>query len=175
MIQNYTRKYLKPVLMSGTRAQVKDPYSKKSSAYYLIKDKQQVIFVVSPGKNGVEFNKTVGYFSNFAGVQSFQCLYGQGIFLMQRNDEFGEAKEFKVVTLNPARQVLVPAGWGMCLVNTGINYLVILRVSLLEEGFQEEKAILEKQGFVYYVVEKKGEISFEENPNYSLHPQIATE
>lgn len=174
MIQNYTRKHLKPVLMPGARTQVKDPYSKKSFAYYLIKEKEQVIFVVSPGRNGVEFNKTIGYFSNFAGMQTYQCLYGSGILLMQRNDTSG-AKEFKVVILNPGRQVLVPAGWGMCLVNTGNNFLVVLRNSPLDEKFQEAGSILEKGGLAYFVVEKKGEISFEQNPNYSLHPQITTE
>ena len=100
---------------------VKSINAKDLKPVYSIEDQEQVIFVVSPGKNGVEFNKTLGYFSNFPLVQTFQCLYGQGILLMQRNDSFG-VKEFKVVTLNSNRQVLVPAGWGMCLVNTGISY-----------------------------------------------------
>lgn len=155
--------------MPGARVQVKDPY-------YLIKDKEQVIFVVSPGKNGAEFNKTVGYFKNFSSMQTYQCLYGQGLILMQRNDEMGEAKEFKIISLNPSgRQVLVPAGWGMCVINTGINYLIVLRYRLADEEYEDIKPILEKRGFAYFVVEKKGEISFEENPNYSFHPQITTE
>lgn len=159
---------LKPVLMEGVRVGVKTPY-------YLIKDGDQLIFVVSPGRNGSEFNKTVGYFNNFPGMQTYQCLYGQGIFVMQRNDEEGEAKEFKIFTLNPGRQVLVPAGWGMCIVNTGNNLLVVLRNSFLDDKYKDEKPVLEKQGFAYYIVEKKGEISFKQNPNYSVHPQITTE
>ncbi len=168
MVITKTKEELKPVLMRGAKAKVKNPY-------YLIKDNAQVIFVVSPGRNGSEFNKTLGYFSNFEGMQTYQCLYGQGIFLMQRNDEMGEAKEFKVVTLNPGRQVLVPAGWGMCIVNSGNNFLVVLRNSFLDEDLEDAKPLLEKQGLVYYVVEKKGEISFEQNPNYTSFPQIATE
>lgn len=158
---------LKPVLMEG-KTQVKNPY-------YLISDNEQLIFVVSPGRNSAEFNKTVGYFSNYPGMQTYQCLYGRGLLLAQRNDTEGEAKEFKVVTLNPGRVVSVPAFWGMCIVNTGNNYLVVLRNSLLDEKYKNEKPILEKRGFVYYVVEKKGEISFEQNPNYKVHPQITTE
>ncbi len=158
---------LKPVLIKGVRAQVKYPY-------YLIEEQEQVIFVVTPGKNGSEFNKTLGYFSNFPGMQTYQCLYGSGILLMQRNDLIG-VKEFKVVTLSANRQVLVPAGWGMALVNTGNNFLIVYRNSLLAEKYQDEKPILKKGGLAYFVVEKKGEISFEENPNYSFHPQITTE
>lgn len=158
---------LKPVLVKGSKPQVKYPY-------YLIKEQDQVIFVVTPGRNGTEFNKTVGYFSTFPSMQTYQCLYGSGILLMQRND-FGQVKEFKVVTLNPGRQVLVPASWGMCLVNTGNNFLIVLRNSLLDEKHQDVKPILEKAGLAYFAVEKKGEISLEENHNYSFHPQITTE
>ncbi len=168
MIISHTGKDLKPVLMKGIKSGIKTPY-------YYIKDGGQLIFVVSPGRNGIEFNKTVGYFSNFLSMQAYQCLYGQGVFLMQRNDEIGEAKEFKIVSLNPGRQVLVPAGWGMGIVNTGINFLVVLRNSFLNEKFIDAKPVLEKQGFAYYIVEKKGEISFEQNPNYKVHPQITTE
>lgn len=167
MVKSINTKDLKPVLMKGAQSEVKQPY-------YLIEDQEQVIFVVSPGKNGSEFNKTLGYFSNFPLVQTFQCLYGQGIILMQRNDSFG-VKEFKVVTLNANRQVLVPAGWGVCLINTGISYLVVLRIGNADEKYQDIEPILEKGGFAYYIVEKKGEISFEENPSYSFHPQITTE
>ncbi len=167
MIITKTDKDLNPVLMEGIKSSIKNPY-------YLIKDNDQLIFVISAGKNGSEFNKTVGYFNNFPGMQTYQCLYGQGIFVMQRNDR-GEAKEFKIVSLNPGRQVFVPAGWGICVYNTGNSYLVVLRNSFLDDSCLDSKPVIEKQGFNYYVVEKKGEISFEANPNYSIHPQITTE
>lgn len=168
MVTAYTARDLKPVLMKGARPEVKTPY-------YLINDGDNEITVVSAGHNGSEFNKTAGYFNNFPGIQIFQCLYGQGILVMQRNDDRGEAKEFKVVSLNPGRQVLVPAGWGMCLINTSSNYLVVVGNSSLSEKYKETKTLLEKHGFAYFVVEKRGEISFEENHYYSLHPQITTE
>lgn len=168
MLTAITDKDLKPVLMNGVKRIIKNPY-------YLIEDHEQLIFVITQGVNGSEFNKIVGYFNTFPGMQTYQCLYGHGIFVMQRNDVTGEAKEFKVVSLNPGRQVLVPAGWGMGIANTGNNYLVVLRNSLLEEKYMDSKPLIEKQGFVYYVVEKKGEIGFEQNPNYRVHPQITTE
>ena len=168
MIVSKTSKDLKPVVMTGVKDIVKNPY-------YLIEDKEQVIYVVSSGRNGIEFNKTLGYFSNFPGMQTYQCLYGSGILVMQRNDELSEAKEFKIVSLSAGRQVLVSVSWGMCLVNTGNNFLVVLRNSSLESKFKDSKPLVSKKGFAYYVVEKKGEISFEQNPNYSVHPQITTE
>ena len=143
--------------------------------YYLIIDDSQVIFVVSPGLNGVEFNKTIGSKSSFEGVTIYQCLYGQGIIALQRNDVEGEIKEFKVITLNSGRQVGVPAGWSSCLINVGKGFLVVLKSGGYEETPSNYQDIIEKKGLAYYIVEKKGEIAFEQNPNYKVHPQITTE
>lgn len=168
MIVKATYKDLRPVLMDKEAKGVKIPY-------YQIEDKEQVIFVVSPGLNGIEFNKTAGYLSTFPGMQTYLGLYGSGILLMQRNDELGEAKEFKVVRLSPHKQVNAPAGWIVCLVNTGNSFLVVLRSSVLNEEYKVPPSIIEKSGLAYYVIEKKGEITFEPNPRYIAHPQITTE
>ena len=165
MISAIKHKDLKLVLMEPAAAGVKNPY-------YLIKEEAQVIFVISPGKNGSEFNKTLCLSSNFAGVNVYQSLYGQGILVMQRNDEVGEAKEFKVITLSAGRQVEVPAGMNILFSNVGRSFLVILG-PVIDKS--DNKEILEKQGLAYYIVEKKGEIGFEQNPNYRVHPQISTE
>ncbi len=168
MIITKTNKDLRQVLMEkGSRA-IKNPY-------YLIEGSGQVIFVVTSGKNGSEYNKTEGYFCSYPGMQAYQCLFGSGILLMQRNDEFEEVKEFKVVVFSQGKQVIVPAGWAMCLANTGSSLLVVLRNSIIDEKYLDRKAIIEKQGLVYYVAEKKGEIVFEQNPNYSVHPQVSME
>lgn len=168
MVISKKRKDIKDVLMNPRMKGVKEPF-------YLIKVDDQLIYVVSPGLNGIEFNKTKGFISSYPAVLIYQCLYGQGILIMQRNDENNQAKEFKVVTLNSGRQVVVPSGWGMCLVNIGKNFLVVLASADLEAKYLNTKPLVEKRGFAYYVVEKKGEINFEQNPNYSVHPQIATE
>ncbi|MBU1032237.1 hypothetical protein KKE03_04955 [Patescibacteria group bacterium] len=168
MIIAKTNKDLKPVLMDKKSSVVKNPY-------YLIESPKQVIFVVTSGKNGVEFNKTEGYFCSYPGMQTYQCLYGSGILLMQRNDESDEAKEFKVVVLSSGKYAIVPAGWAMCLVNTGSSFLVVLRNSLLDEKFLDRKPIVEKKGLAYYVAEKKGEVVFEQNSTYLVHPQVAME
>lgn len=168
MVKTFTNKDLKPVLMEGARGEVREPY-------YLIEQEGQVVFVVSSGKNGLEFNKTEGYINRYPGIQTYQCLYGYGVLVMQRMDGLEEAKEFKVVTLNPGKVVVVSVGWAMCLVNTGSNFLVVLRNSNLESKYLDTKPIVQKRGFAYYIIEKKGEIGFESNPNYRVRPQITTE
>lgn len=169
MIIAKTYNDLKPFLMEKTGKKVKTPY-------YLITESGQVLFVVSPGRNGIEFNKTSGYLNSFPGLQTYQCLNGSGILLMQRNgDGSAEAKEFKMVRLSSHRQVNVPAGWLVNLINTGNNLLIAVRNSTLNEKYNTPDGVLEKKGLAYYVVEKKGEISFQPNPNYRVHPQITTE
>ncbi len=160
MVITKSAKELKPVLMDPKATVIKNPY-------YLITDDAQVIYVVAPGLNGVEFNKTAGSVSTSEGVTVITCLWGQGILALQRNDEEGEAKEFKIVTLNSGKQVGVPAGWISSLVNVGKGFLVVLQIGAYEESVKQELA--------YYIVEKRGEIAFEQNPNYSVRPQIATE
>lgn len=161
-------KDVKKVLMEPSKKHIKNPY-------YVIQEANQSVLVVSPGLNGVEFNKTEGYISDYPGVQTYQCLYGQGLVLLQRNDEEGEAKEFKVVSLNFGRTVIVPVSYAMCLVNIGKTFLVVLGNIDVTSKDLDTKPIIEKQGFVYWVIEKKGEVGFEQNPNYRTHPQITTE
>lgn len=168
MLTSKTLKDLKPVVPNGAEISNKNPY-------YEIEDNGQLIYIIASGTNGTEYNKTVGYFSDYPGMQTYQCLYGQGVIAMQRNDEEGEAKEFKVVSLNPGKQVLVPAGWGMCIVNIGLSLLVVLRNSSLDQKHIDSKPIIKKQGLAYFIVEKKGEVGFDENLNYLNHPQITTE
>lgn len=169
MVKQINSSELKSVLMDPKVKLVKNPY-------YLITDEAQVIFVVSPGLNGVEFNKTIGSKSSFEGITIYHCLFGQGILILQRNEyDSEEVKEFKVVTLNSGRQVGVPAGWSSALVNVGKGFLVVLKSGGYEETPANAADIIEKKGLAYYIVEKKGEIGFEQNPNYRVHPQITTE
>lgn len=168
MIVTKSKQDLKPVLMDPKGAEVKEPY-------YLVGGDGQSIVIVSPGKNGIEFNKTIGFFHHHPGAEVYTCLFGQGVLVMQRNDALGEAKEFKVVMLSPGRQVGVPSGWGHCLVNIGSNFLVLAHKSLGSNVDRDEVGVLSKRGLAYYIVDKKGEVAFERNPNYRVHPQITTE
>lgn len=168
MIITKTHKELEDVLMDPKDTGVKEPY-------FIIREIGQNITIIVPGKNGDEYNKTYGHFHIYMGVEIYNCLYGQGLLIMQRNDEEGEAKEFKVVTLHSGKQVEVPSGYGHCIVNIGKSFLVMLDNSPDFEKSHNYETVKIKKGFAYYVIEKKGEISFEHNPNYHVHPQITTE
>lgn len=168
MIQTKTHKELLDVLLEPKEKGVKEPY-------FVIRGEKQNITVLSPGKNGIEFNKTYGHFHNYLGIEIYNCLYGQGVLVMQRNDENGEAKEFKVVTLHAGKQVEIPAGFGHCLYNIGKSYLVVLDNAPNTPKSHNYEAVAAKRGFTYYIVEKKGEIAFDLNSNYRVHPQISTE
>lgn len=168
MVTKITSKQLKPVLMNPKARGIKEPY-------FLLEDAEQVVYILSQGQNGSEFNKTLGFINNYPGVKITTCLYGQGVLVMQRNDDEGEVKEFKVVTLTPGRQVEVPSLWATCLINIGRIFLIVIESGARDPKYQNTKPIIEKRGFAYYIVEKKGEISFEPNLNYSVHPQITTQ
>ncbi|MBI2039883.1 hypothetical protein HYT18_02315 [Candidatus Microgenomates bacterium] len=168
MVITKTHKDLKDVLMEPKAPGIKD-------AYYIIPEVEQNITILSPGKNGMEFNKTHGHFHRSYTVELFTCVLGQGLMILQRNDEEGEAKEFKIVTLNSGKQVTVPAGFGHTMVNIGRTFLVVSDNSSIAPRASNYKAVKEKRGFAYYIVEKKGDVAFEPNPNYRVQPQITTE
>lgn len=168
MIDTHTHKDIEDVLREPRAKGVKE-------VYYVIREVGQNITVVVDGLNGTEYNKTYGHFHTYMGVEMYACLSGQGLLLMQRNDEDGEAKEFKVVTLHPGRQVEVPSGFGHGLINIGKGLLVTLDNAPDFAKSHDYQPIKNKRGFAYYVIEKKGEVAFEPNPEYKVHPQITSE
>lgn len=168
MIVSYNLDQLREVLMDPKAKGIKEPY-------FVIRGEGQNITILAPGKNGVEYNKTYGHFHNYQGVEIYHCLYGQGILVIQRNDENGEAKEFKVTSLSAGKQAEIPAGYGHSLVNVGKGFLAVLDNAPDDPKAHNYQPVKEKRGFAYYVVEKKGEISFEQNPNYGVHPQVTVE
>ncbi len=168
MITACTHQELKDVLMDDKAPGVKEPY------FIISGEGGQNIIIISPGVNGIEFNKIYGHFHNYKEVEIYHVVYGQGVLIMQRNDDNGEAKEIRIVGLRPTSIVEIPAGYGHTIANVGKNYLVVIENSPL--GVQENsiKDIKDKHGLAYYIIDKKGEVGFEPNPNYHIHPQIST-
>jgi len=168
MIDTRTRQELKDVLMDSKNPGIKDPY------FVIRGEAGQNITILTPGKNGNEFNKTYGHFHNYQGIEVYSVAYGQGVLVLQRNNEEGEAKEFRVITLKSGMSVEVPAGYGHCLVNVGKTYLVTIDNAPTGAKVHNFDPVKERHGFAYYIVDKKGEIGFESNSNYKIHPQIST-
>ncbi|MBI2021371.1 hypothetical protein HYS93_00625 [Candidatus Daviesbacteria bacterium] len=169
MVTTITSRQLKDVLMDS-----KQPGIKESYFYIESPNNESNLTVLSPGKNGNEFNKTLGFFHRFPGVLIYRCLYGQGIIVIQKNDSDGEAKEFRVVGLRSGVEVEVPSGYGHTIINIGKNFLVTIDNAPKDSKYRDYETVKNKKGLVYYIIDKKGDVGFDSNPNYSFHPQITT-
>lgn len=169
MITAATSKDLKEVLMDSKSDTIKEPYF-----YIETPENETNITIVVSGKNGNEFNKTIGYFHKFPGVLIYRCIYGHGILVIQKNDASGEPKEFKVIGLRAGVEAEVPSSYGHNLVNTGKNYLVTVDNAPRENKYKDFDQVILKHGLAYYVIDKKGDVGFESNSNYNFHPQITT-
>ncbi|MBI2595369.1 hypothetical protein HYW46_01380 [Candidatus Daviesbacteria bacterium] len=169
MLTKFSANKLKDVLAEPEAPGLDEPYFIIQSP--LTKENMTVIL---SGKNGMEFNKTYGFFHNFQGILIYKTLYGQGIMIIQKNDERGEAKEVRIISLRPGVEIEVPSGYGHTVVNTGKNFLVVVDNAIENDENIDSDIVKSKKGFAYYVVDKKGEIAFEKNPNYSFHPQITS-
>ena len=168
MITVVSHKELEPVLMEPKISGIREPYS-------IIKgENEENITVVSSGKNGAEYNKTFGFYHTYPGVITYRCVYGQGVVIMQRNDGEGELKEIKVAGIRPGSTFEVPSGWGHSLVNTGKNLLIVVDNAPGQAKYISTSQLSDHHGFAYYIVDKKGNVAFEENPSYPYHPQIST-
>lgn len=145
-------------------------------SYFSITDEDTMenITIVNAGKNGSEFNKTLGFVNKFPGVVSYRCIYGHGVIVVQKSDEAGEAKEVKVLSLRPGIGVEIPYGYGHFIANIGKSFLVVVDNAPLDQKYRETEPIIKKRGFVYFIIDKKGDVGFEKNPQYSFHPLIST-
>src|SRR3989344_6574174 len=166
MILPISQLQLRDVLMDPKSSEIKEPYLMINYGA-----DGENITVVTPGRNGSEFNKTIGFTHKFNGMLIYKCIYGKGVLMMQKNNETGEVKEVTVRGLRPGVEVEVPAGYVHTIYNTGRTILVTVDNGPKDEKFKDNSFILSKRGLAYYVIDKKGEIAFEKNPNYPFHPQ----
>lgn len=170
MIKTVTKEALKPVLMEPQApGLIGEPY------FCIEGGPGQNIIIITPGRNGNEFNKTIGGYHSYPGVHTYHVVFGTGLIVMQRNDEAGEPKEVRVSSIRGGMNVEIPAGYGHCLVNVGKNYLVVIEGSAAATANMDTGPVLKRHGLAYYLVDKKGDVAFEANLNYHLHPQISTE
>lgn len=169
MIIPFTQKDLKQVLMDPASSEIKDPYMTINYG-----SDGENLTVITPGKNGSEFNKTIGFVHRYNGILIYKCIYGKGVIVIQKNDLTGEAKEVLVKGLRPGIEVEVPAGYMHTIYNTGRTILVMVDNGFKESTYKDSTPVIAKKGLAYYVIDKKGEVAFEKNSNYSFHPQITT-
>ncbi len=169
MIYPVTQKELKSVLMDPESSEVKEPYLLINSG-----PDSENITIIEPGRNGIEFNKTIGFSHKFNGMLIYRCIYGKGVMVIQKSDEVGEAKEVQVRGLRSGVEMEIPAGYSHTISNTGRTILVMVDNGPKDQKWKDDTQIQTKRGLAYYVIDKKGEIAFEKNPTYSFHPQITS-
>lgn len=167
MITTFTSSQLKDVLLDPQALAQKDVYFTISP-----KETEENLLVILSGKNGTEFNKTLCFINRFPGVIIYRVLYGQGLCMIQKNDEIGEAKEVRVLGLRPGVEVEVPSGYAHTIANTGRGFLVLANNIPKDAKYIDSESLIKKNGLAYYVVDKKGDIGFEKNSQYSFYPQI---
>lgn len=135
------------------------------------------ITVLSPGKVGSEYVKTVGHIHPVApgGMwtypEVYQVLYGKAHFLLQRGGELsGEVEDFAVADFEAGDILIVWPNYGHVTVNPGDSYLVM--ANFVARNFKSiYDPIRQRKGLTYYNVEHKDQSIFIPNDNYSRHPR----
>lgn len=167
MVTAVSTRELKDVLLDPGLSSTKQSYFTIASP-----DSEENLTVLSTGKIGNEFNKTLGFINRYPGALIYRCLYGQGVIVVQKNDLGGNAKEVRVVGLRPGVEVEVPSGYAHTIINTGRTFLAVVDNLPKDKKYTDWDTIKQRRGLSYYVIDKKGDIGFEKNPNYEFHPQI---
>ena len=131
------------------------------------------ITVLSPGKVGKEFVKTIGHYhpcpkkSEESYPEIYEVLYGHAIYYLQ--DE--SISDVVVVEAGPGTQVLMPSGYGHITINADSKYLVMSNVvsSLFTSVYGPIKS---SHGGCYYFIEESRKKVWKPNLSYKTHPQI---
>ncbi len=135
------------------------------------------ITVVSPGKIGSEFVKTVGHYhprvpgQPWSYPEVYQVLWGCAHFLMQRGGQIsGKVDDFAVADFEAGDILLIPPFYGHVTVNPGPEPLVM--ANWIARSFESVyDPIRRRKGMAYYDVKYKGQSIFMPNDMYESHPK----
>lgn len=138
------------------------------------------ITVILPGKIGKEYIKTVGHFhplkqnSTETYTEYYEVIDGDAIYLLQKNNEKGEAIEVVAVKAKKGEKVYIPSGYGHITINPGGKPLVM--ANIVESNFSSiYEPFKKKHGAAYYYIEeaenKRGGV-FIKNKNYAEEVEL---
>ncbi len=137
------------------------------------------ITILLPGfMGGQEFIKTVGHFHPLKPGQDitypeyYEVLYGEALYLCQKNTPDGDVEETFIVTAKQGDKVYIDPGLGHVTINPGSQHLVM--ANLVADNFQSDYAPIEhKKGPAwFYIKNNLGELEFVPNPNYKNAPSL---
>lgn len=129
--------------------------------------------MILPGFTENEFNKTAGHFfslkpeSHETYVELSEVLWGEAIFLLQKNNRAGEPEVVRAISAKKGDKVFTPPGYGLVLINPGEDTLVIARLVSTKADFLNEP-FAQKQGAAYFYIKCESQkADFVKNPQYS--------
>lgn len=137
------------------------------------------ITVLLPGfMGGQEFIKTVGHFhpkkpgQDITYPEYYEVLYGEALYLFQKNTPDGDVEEVFVVTAKQGDKVYINPNYGHVTINPGSKHLVM--ANLVASNFSSDYAPIEhKKGAAYFYIKNNlGELEFVPNPNYKNSPSL---
>jgi oxalate decarboxylase/phosphoglucose isomerase-like protein (cupin superfamily) len=152
-----------------------------SSSYWVfseIGDKLwENLTVLSPGRYGIEFNKTYGhYHSSSNETEIYKLLSGQGIFLLQKKFLSGtewiknKVSEVIFIQAEAGDEIKVPHDFAHSWTNIGTTPLVLLdnwKWGHTEEDYSPIKTL---GGMSYYFTAQKNDLKFMVNKMYAYVP-----
>jgi oxalate decarboxylase/phosphoglucose isomerase-like protein (cupin superfamily) len=109
---------------------------------------------------GREFNKTLGHFHKKGQGETYQIIFGKGLFLLQDRQN-----KIKMVKAETGDSLQIPPGYAHTLINLGKTVLVAADNSLGPE-MNDYLPILAKHGFFYYVLKEGNRIKLVKNSAY---------
>jgi glucose-6-phosphate isomerase len=105
--------------------------------------------VLQPGRVGTEYFMTKGhYHSNRGTGEVYYGLRGQGVLLMEVDDQFSSQ------TMQPGTVAYVPPYWAHRTANTGGEPFIFLAVYPADAG--HDYGTIERDGFRYQLVDRDG-------------------
>lgn len=128
--------------------------------------------IILPLRIGQEFNKTVGHFhpvkpnSSDTFPEYYEVLFGEALYILQKNSRSGEVEEIMAVEAKKGDKVFIPSGYGHVTINPGETPLVM--ANLIESTFKSlyEPFAAKKGAAYYYILNENGRGDFVKNPNY---------
>jgi glucose-6-phosphate isomerase len=137
------------------------------------------ITVLLPGfMGGQEYIKTVGHFhpkkpgQDITYPEYYEVLYGEALYLFQKNTPDGDVEETFIVTAKQGDKVYIDPNYGHVTINPGTRHLVM--ANLVAANFTSNYAPIEqKKGPAYFYIKNNlGEREFVPNPNYKNNPSL---
>ena len=134
------------------------------------------ITVIPHHEIGHEEIKTTGHYHAFVRKthitypEAYQVIHGTATYLLQKK-KGSKISDVIVAKAMPGEIVVVPPNYGHITINAGKKTLVMANI-VYSKFKSKYRAIEEKHGGAYYLVEKNKKLLFIKNPNYKSVPKI---